>query len=137
VAALVAEPAHCMSERGSAPVDTIFSILFLMLLVFGTIEVALALYGRDVVAAAAHEGARAALELDRYPAAASQVARQTVRRSSGALVRDLTVQVIPRTVGTTSNVRVHVAGWLRLAGPVPVPVPVSATATVSREIAPR
>jgi Flp pilus assembly protein TadG len=126
-----------VTERGSAPVDTVFSILFLMLLVLGTIEVSLALYGRDVVAAAAHEGARAALELDRDPAAASQVARQTVRRTSGALVRDLTVQVIPRTVGTTSYVRVRVVGWLRLAGPVPVPVPVSATATVSKEVAPR
>lgn len=126
-----------MNQRGSAPVETVFSMLFLMLLVLGTIEVALTLYGRDVVAAAAHEGARSALELSRDPASASEVARRTVRQSSGVLVRDLAIEVTPRTVGTTTYVRVHVGGWLRLAGPIPVPIPVSATATVSKEVAPQ
>jgi uncharacterized membrane protein YeiH len=112
-------------------------MLFLMLLVFGTIEVSLALYGRNVVAAAAHEGARAALELGRGPESAAAIARATVRHSSGALVRDLRVDVIPLTTGSTSYVRVRVAGWLRLAGPIPVPVPVTAIATVSQEVAPR
>jgi Flp pilus assembly protein TadG len=125
-----------VSERGSAPVETVFSMLFLMLLVLGTIEVALALYGRNVVASAAHEGARSALEFQGEPSDASQVARQTVQRASGALVRDLRVQVQTQEVGAISYVQVEVRGWLRLAGPVPVPVPVSATATVSRELAP-
>lgn len=126
-----------MNQRGSAPVETVFSMLFLMLLVLGTIEVALTLYGRDVVAAAAHEGARAALELNRDPASASEVARRTIRQSSGVLVRDLSIAVTPRTIGTTTYVRVQVAGWLRFAGPVPVPIPVTATATVSKEVAPQ
>jgi Flp pilus assembly protein TadG len=125
-----------VNQRGSAPVETVFSILFLMLLVLGTIEVALTLYGGDVVAAAAHEGARAALELNRDPASAGEVARRTVRQSSGMLVRDLSIEVIPRTIGTTAYVRVQVAGWLRLAGPVPIAIPVAATATVSKEVAP-
>ncbi|MCA1694613.1 MAG: pilus assembly protein, partial [Actinobacteria bacterium] len=77
-----------MTERGSAPLEAVLSILFVMLLVLGTIEVSLALYGRNVVAAAAHEGARAALELGRGPDSAAAVARSTVRRASGALVRD-------------------------------------------------
>jgi hypothetical protein len=133
----VAETFGRVNQRGSAPVETAFSILFLMLLVLGTIEVALTLYGRDVVAAAAHEGARAALELGRDPASATEVARRTVRQSSGELVRDLSVEVVPRTIGSMTYVRVHVTGWLRLAGPVPIPISVDATATVSKEVAPQ
>jgi hypothetical protein len=137
VAGLVVELPGAVTERGSALVETVLSIFFMMLLVLGTIEVSLTLYGRNVVAAAAHEGARAALELGRDTDSAAAVARSTVRRSSGALVRDLKVEVLPETVGSTSYVRVRVAGWLRVAGPVPVPVPVTATATVSKQVAPR
>lgn len=126
-----------MNDRGSAPVETVFSIFFLMLLVLGTIEVALALYGRDVVAAAAHEGARSALELGANPDRVSRLARTTVRRASGDLVRDLKVQVTSRKVGAVAFVRVRVGGWLRLAGPVPLPIPVSATATVARDLVAR
>jgi hypothetical protein len=126
-----------MKERGSAPVETVLSIVFVMLLVLGTIEVALALYGRNVVAAAAHEGARAVLELGATRGSAVKVVRETVARSSGALVRDLRVSVVPRTVGNIGYIQVRVAGWLRLIGPVPAPFPVRATATVSRELAPQ
>lgn len=126
-----------MNARGSAPVETVLSIVFLMILVLGTIEVALALYGRDVVAAAAHEGARSALELGRDPADASAVAQRTVRQASGRLVRDLVVTVQTRPAGNASYVQVRVAGWLRPLGPVPVPVPVSAVATVVKEVRPR
>jgi hypothetical protein len=115
----------------------VFSIFILMLLVLGTIEVVLALYGRDVVAAAAHEGARSALEFGADAAGASELARTTVRRASGSMVRDLKIQVTSQRLGTASYVRVRVAGWLRLAGPVPVPIPVSAVATVSKEVAPQ
>jgi TadE-like protein len=125
-----------VKERGSAPVETVFSMLFLMLLILGTIEVGLALYGRDVVAAAAHEAARSALPLGAQPAAASQLARRTVRRSSGGLVRELKIGVTTQTVGAASYVQVRVSGWLRLTGPVPLPIPVSAVATVSKEVAP-
>jgi Flp pilus assembly protein TadG len=118
-------------------VETVLSIFFLMVLVLGTIEVALALYGRNVVAAAAHEGARSALELGGDSATASEVARATVQKASGGLVRDLNVRVTTRELGSLSYVQVSVAGWLRLAGPVPVPMPVSARASVSREIAPQ
>jgi Flp pilus assembly protein TadG len=126
-----------MRERGSAPVETVLSIGFVMLLVLGTIEVALALYGRNAVAAAAHEGARAALELGATRDSALQVAKETVARSSGTLVRDLRVRVVPRTIGNTAYVQVRVAGWLRLIGPLPLPFPVRATATVSRELPPQ
>jgi TadE-like protein len=133
----VVESCDEMNDRGSAPVETVFSIFFLMLLVLGTIEVALALYGRDVVAAAAHEGARSALEVGADTAGASQLARTTVRRASGSLVRDLKVQVTTLKVGAASYVHVHVSGWLRLAGPVPLLIPVSAAATVSRAFVPQ
>ena len=116
--------------------ETVFSILFLMLLVLGTIEVALSLYGRNVVAAAAHEGARSALEVGADPGSASAIARETVQRASGDLVHGLRVQVITQKAGIVSYVQVRVKGWLNLFGPVSLPVPVSATATVSREVAP-
>jgi TadE-like protein len=115
----------------------VLSMGFLMLLVLGTIEVALALYGRDVVAAAAHEGARAAVELGRDPADARFVAQRTVRRASGSLVRDLAVKVSTHATGSTSYVRVRIAGWLRPLGPIPFAVPVSAVATVAKGVHPR
>jgi TadE-like protein len=126
-----------MNERGSAPVETVFSIFVLMVLALGTIEVALTLYGRDVVAAAAHEGARSALEVGGDAASASELARTTVRRASGSLVRDLKIQVTSQKLGAASYVQVRVAGWLRLIGPVPLPIPVTAIATVSEEVAPQ
>jgi Flp pilus assembly protein TadG len=137
VGGLAAEPLVAVSERGSAPLEAVLSIVFMMLLVMGAIEVSLALYGRNVVAAAAHEGARAALELGRGPESAGAIARSAVRRSSGGLVRNLKVEVVPQTIGSMSYVRVRVAGLLRLAGPIPVPIPVTATATVSKEATPR
>jgi Flp pilus assembly protein TadG len=121
-------------ERGSAVVESVMAIIVLMFLVLGTIEVAFALYARNVVGAAAHEGARAAAELGRTSGDATSVARAAVVRSAGGLVRDLQVSSTVARVGTRSVVRVRVSGMLRSFGPVPVPVPLRAEATVTREV---
>ena len=102
----------------------------------GVIEVAFALYGRNVIVASAHEGARAAIEFDRAPEDAARVARETVARATGSLVDDLDVDVEVEDVGDRSVVHVRVSGRLRGWGPVPLPLIVSGNATVSREMVP-
>src|SRR5688500_14384068 len=42
------------AELGSAAIESTFALLFLLVLVLGTIEVAFALYGRNVILSAAH-----------------------------------------------------------------------------------
>jgi Flp pilus assembly protein TadG len=121
-------------EKGSAVVESIFAILILLILVLGTIEVAFALYTRNVVAAAAHEGARAGLELGRNPSDAAAVAASTVRQSAGGLVRDLDVDASVHRLGTRSLVTVRVTGVMKAFGPVPLPIPLTSTASVTREV---
>jgi hypothetical protein len=108
----------------------------LLFLVLGTVQVAFAVYARNVMAASAHEGARAAIELGRSPADAVAVARRTVVRSAGGLVEGLRVSVTIQRIGADSVVRVRISGWLKALGPVPLPLPVDAVATSTRNTAP-
>ena len=110
------------------------AMIVLLFLVLGAVEVAFALYGRNVVGAAAHEGARAAAELGSTSGDASSVARAAVVRSAGGLVRDLRVQTTIGRAGPRSVVRVRVSGRLAAFGPVPLPIPLTADATVTREV---
>lgn len=123
-------------ERGSAPLETVFAIAFLLLLVLGAIEVVWALYGRNVLISSAHEGARAALELGRSSSDAVTIATRSIEQSAGALVDELDVGVSTETVGGRSLVRVEVSGVLTPRGPVPMPIPVRTAATVSRSATP-
>ena len=116
-------------DRGSAPVETTFAILFLMLLALGVIQVALSLYARNVVTASAHEGARAAIERGRNEADAAAIARDIVRQASGNLVDDLTVDVATSRRGGDLEVTVSVGGVVTGLGPLPFPIPLSARAT--------
>jgi Flp pilus assembly protein TadG len=126
-------PGFNAGVRGAALVETIFATAALMLLVLGTIEVALALYARNVVEASAHEGARAGIELGRKPNDAAAVAQRTVRQAAGGLVDHLRVTVTTQDIGLRSLLRVRVSGNLESFGPVPVSIPVAATATLARE----
>lgn len=116
------------SESGSAPVEATFAIVLLMMIVLGVIEIAFALYSRNVVAAAAHEGARAALELGRTPEEAARAAELTVETSAGGLVTDLRVDVAGRHSDNRRAFVVRVTGRLKPFGPVPIAVPFSETA---------
>ena len=110
--------------------ESTFALILLLFLVLGTIEVAFALYGRNVVLAAAHDGARAAIELGRDPAEAAAIARSTVVRSAGGIATDLDVDVStagPETVAV--RVRAVVDAW----GPIPFPLPVDTVARASSE----
>jgi len=121
------------AERGSAVLETVASISMVLLLALGAIEVAFALYARNVLAASAHEGARAAIELGRSPEDAVAVAGATVRRAAGGLVSDLDISVATGAVNGRSVVRVHVTGSLKPFGPVPLPMRFSNTATSTRQ----
>lgn len=125
-----------VSERGSAPLETVFAIAFLLLLVLGAIEVVWALYGRNVLMSSAHEGARAALELGRSSSDAVTIATRSIEQSAGALVDDLDVGVSTETLDGRSTVRVEVSGVLAPWGPIPMPLPVKTAATVSRSATP-
>ncbi len=124
-------------QRGTAVVESTFAIVMLMLLALGAIEVAFALYGRNVVMASAHEGARAAAELGRDPEEAAAIARATVQRAAGGVVGDLAVGVHVVDAGTTSIVQVRVRATVDALGPVPFPIPVDARASVATDEVPR
>jgi Flp pilus assembly protein TadG len=121
------------AEEGSGPLELTFAIVFLMLLSLGAIQVGLTLYARNVVLSAAHEGARAAVELGRQTSDASETARRYVERVAGGVVDDLRVST--STIETRGRLftRVMVTGRLDVPGPVPVSIPVRTTATAGRE----
>jgi len=123
--------AERVDERGSAPLESIFAIVFLCLLVLGVIQVSFALYARNVVAASAHEGARAAVERGVELRDASAIADTTVRRAAGGLVEDLHVAVATRKGTEEAAVSVEVAGMLRVFGPVPIRIPLRSSATAT------
>ena len=121
------------TERGSAPLESIFAITFLVFLAFGVVQVALILYGRNAVMSATHEGARAGAELGREPREAAAIARRTVEESAAGLIEGMDVEVT--LSGEPSDRRLHVlvSGTLRTIGPVPVGIPVNASATATLE----
>lgn len=108
--------------------------MILMLLVLGVMEIALALYGRNVLISSAHEGARAAVERGRDPQEAGAIARRIVESAAGGLIDDLEVAVVEQQVGFSSVIRVTVSGVVNSLGPVPLPIPVSTNASATREV---
>jgi Flp pilus assembly protein TadG len=117
------------NERGAAPVEMTFAIILLMLLSLGVMQVAFTLYARNVVAASAHEGARAALERGRTRGEAESIVRQVVTRATGRLIDDLTVKVASGGSPGDRSIVVQVKGVMADFGPVPIPIPLSAIAT--------
>lgn len=124
------------TERGSAPLDAVFAMAFLLFLVLGAIEVVWALYGRNVLMSSAHEGARAAVEIGRSSSDAVAIATRSIERSAGGLVEDLEVGVSTALKEGRSSVHVEVEAVLVPWGPVPLPIPVRTAATVSRTATP-
>jgi Flp pilus assembly protein TadG len=120
-------------ERGSAAVESVFAIVMLIVIVLGALQVAFALYARNVLASAAHEGVRAALERGAVAADAAPVVAGTVRRAAGGLVDDVAVTTSAR--GGTLTVRVQ--GTVDPVGPVPISIPLVATASAALDPATR
>ncbi|MDP9068870.1 MAG: hypothetical protein M3N53_11080 [Actinomycetota bacterium] len=104
------------------------SIALLMVLTVGTIQVALTLYGRNVVQASAHEGLRAMVERGAALQVGEIVATRTVQDSVGSLVQDLEVDVVSATAVDGRRVLVRVTARLRSLGPLPLSIPVTSAA---------
>lgn len=120
------------SQKGAAPLETIFALVFLLVLSLGVAEVAVALYGRNVALSSAHEGARAAIELGRSPRDGAVIARRTIEGAAGGLVDDLRVAVTTEQMGGDMVVHVRLTGRLSAPGPIPIPLPVDVVATAVR-----
>src|SRR5688500_10315438 len=118
-----------VDERGAAPVEMVFAIIFLMTLSLGVTQVAFSLYARNVVTSSAHEGARAALERGRGDEEAAAIVRAVVRKATGRLLKNFEVAVTTGRVASRRFVTVHVEGVVTDSGPVPIPFPLSSTAT--------
>ena len=124
------------NENGSAPIEFVFCAVFACFLLFGVVEVAFALYGRNVVASSAHEAARAAVELGGSGQGAEAIARGTVERAAGNLIDSYEVAVASTTAEDRVVVQVRVTGQLDPPGPLPIHLPIDLTATTQRETAP-
>jgi Flp pilus assembly protein TadG len=112
-------------------VESTVALLFVTIVSLGVIEVALTLYARNVVQAAAHEGARAAIEVGTDPITATGLASHTVRQAAGGLVQDLEVSTETARVGGREVVRVVVSGRLHPPGPLPALLPIRAGSTLT------
>lgn len=120
-------------ERGSAPIESTFALLLLLLLVLGTIEVAFALYGRNVILSSAHEAARAGIELGRSPEESEAIAKTTMLTAAGGIVDDMDIGVRVLEQGSLSIVAVHVEGTVDAWGPLPFPFRVATVASASTD----
>lgn len=118
-------------DRGAVPIESTFAIVVLMLLSLGVIQVALALYARNIVISSAHEGARAAIERGTDEDTAASIARETVRQATGSLVDDLEIDVRSIERSGELHVAVHLKGVVSDLGPIPIPITLSSTATAS------
>ena len=125
------------SEDGSTVVESVFAILFLITLLLGTVQVVFTLYSRNVVRAAAQEGARSAIERGATGADATDAARSTVTSAAGGLVRSLDVAVSRTRQDDGDLMTVRVQGWLRPLGPLPFSTAVTAVAHARAPADPR
>lgn len=123
------------TQDGAAAVEPVAAVVLLLLLALGVVQVALVLYGRNSLYSAAHEGARAGVELGRSPAEAAAVARRTAASAVQALVDDLEVEVAAAERGERLIVTVSVSGRLAALGPLPLSPGVRAQATALRDVA--
>lgn len=112
------------SERGSAPVDVVFAILFLLLLALGVMQVALSLYGRNTLISATHESARTAVELGRSEDEIEAIAAKHAREAAGGLIKDMSIEATVSADGPRTSVTVSVQAQVHAFGPLPVSVPV-------------
>ena len=125
------------SEDGATVVESVFAILFLVTLLLGTVQIVFTLYARNVIRAAAQEGARSAIERGASGVDASDAALSTVTRAAGGLVRELDVAVSrsPHDDGKLMTVRVQ--GHLRPLGPLPFNTAITAVAHAHAPAGPR
>ena len=83
------------SERGAAVVDVVLVIIVLVPLFLGILQVALVMFVRNTMTAAAAEGARLAATSDRGPADGEALTREQIEGAvSGRFARDIEVRQV-------------------------------------------
>jgi Flp pilus assembly protein TadG len=99
------------TERGAAVVDVVLVMVVLAPVVLGILQVALVLFVRNTLAAAASEGARLAATRDRGPADGAALARAQIDDAvSGRFAQGVTATQQGRTVEVTVHARVPALG---------------------------
>jgi Flp pilus assembly protein TadG len=99
------------TERGAAVVDVVLVMVVLVPVVLGIMQVALVLFVRNTLAAAASEGARLAATRDRGPADGAALTRAQIDGAvSGRFAQDVTATQQGRTVEVTVHAKVPALG---------------------------
>jgi len=99
------------TERGAAVVDVVLVMVVLVPVVLGIMQVALVLFVRNTLAAAASEGARLAATRDRGPADGAALTRGQIDGAvSGRFAQDVTATQQGRTVEVTVHATVPALG---------------------------
>jgi Flp pilus assembly protein TadG len=106
-------------ERGAAVVDFVLVLVLLVPVFLGVLQVALVLFVRNTVTAAASEGARYAATLDRDPADGAARTRVQIRGVlAGRYAQRISAREVTVDGAPTVEVTVHVVGpALGLGGP--------------------
>jgi Flp pilus assembly protein TadG len=106
-------------QRGAAVVDFVLVLVLLVPLFLGVLQVALVLFVRNTVTAAASEGARYAATLDRDPAeGAARTRSQISGVLAGRYARDVSAHEVTVDGAPAVEVTVHVVvPALGLGGP--------------------
>jgi Flp pilus assembly protein TadG len=103
------------SERGAAVVDVVLVMVVLVPVVLGIMQVALVLFVRNTLAAAASEGARLAATRDRGPADGAALTREQIAGAvSGSFAQDVSAGQTGELVEVIVHARVPALG---LGGP--------------------
>ncbi len=96
-------------QRGAAVVDFVLVLVILVPVFLGVLQVALVLFVRNTLAAAASEGARYAATLDRDPAdGAARTRSQIAGALAGRYARDVTAREVTIDGAPAVEVTVHV-----------------------------
>ena len=106
-------------QRGAAVVDIVLVIAVLVPVVLGILQVALVLFVRNTLAAAASEGARLAATSDRGPAEGAALTREQIDAAvSGRFAQDVSARqtMVDGVPGVEVTVRASVPA-LGLGGP--------------------
>jgi Flp pilus assembly protein TadG len=96
-------------QRGAAVVDFVLVLVILVPVFLGVLQVALVLFVRNTLAAAASEGARYAATLDRDPADGAARTRSQIEGAlAGRYARDVTAREVTIDGAPAVEVTVHV-----------------------------
>lgn len=107
------------SQRGAAVVDVVLVIIVLVPVVLGIVQVALVMFVRNTLAAAASEGARLAATADRGPGEGAALTREQVDQAiSGRYAQDVSVRRVLIGGAPAIEVTIHArVPALGLGGP--------------------